>query len=157
MTFRSMIAGAVLAVSLATSALAAGPELNVTPTGLALRGFDPVTYQMESGPQAGDFNITASYEGATYRFASEENKKKFEANPAAFAPQYGGYCAMAAAFGKKFDGDPNVWKIVEGKLYLNVAPAVAVKWSEDISGNIKNADMKWSEIKSKTVEEANAN
>ncbi len=153
MKIRSIIAGALLAISLATSAMAAGPELNVTPTGLAMRGYDPVSYHMEGGPKPGDFGISVVYEGATYRFATEENKKKFEATPAAFAPQYGGYCAMGAVFGKKFDGDPNVWKIVDGKLYLNVAPAVATKWSEDIAANIKTADVKWTEIKSKKVEE----
>jgi YHS domain-containing protein len=155
MKIRSFITGAMLAASLATAALAAGPELNVTPTGLALRGYDPVSYQMDGGPKQGDFGISAEYKGATYRFASEDNKKAFEADPAKFAPQYGGYCAMGAAFGKKFDGDPTLWKVVEGKLYLNLAAPVAMKWSEDIAGNIKTADMKWSEIMDKTVEEAN--
>jgi YHS domain len=155
MKIRSFIAGALLAASLATAALAAGPELNVTPTGLALRGYDPVSYQMDGGPKLGDFGIAAEYQGATYRFASEDNKKAFEADPAKFAPQFGGYCAMGAAFGKKLDGDPNVWKVVSNKLYLNLAPAVAVKWSEDVAGNIKTAEMKWTEIKDKTVEDAN--
>jgi hypothetical protein len=139
-------AAAFLAAS-AIAALAAGPEVNATSTGLALRGIDPVTYFSDGAPKPGDFGITAVHEGAVYRFVSEDNKKKFEANPAAYAPQYGGYCAFAAALGKKFDGDPQVWKIVNDKLYLNVAPKVAEKWAADLDGNIKNADMKWPEIK----------
>ena len=71
----------------------------------------------------------------------------FEAAPEKYAPQYGGYCAFGLAQGYKFDGDPNVWKIVDDKLYLNLAPKVSEIWQEDVAGNITKADGKWTEVK----------
>jgi YHS domain-containing protein len=133
-------------------ALAAGPgpEINATITGLALRGYDPVAYFTDHRPVLGDYSITAQYDGATYRFASESHKALFEKEPAKYVPQYGGFCAFGTAHGVKFDGDPLVWKIVEDKLYLNIAKKVAVRWREDIPGNIKTADEKWQVLKDKT-------
>jgi YHS domain-containing protein len=145
---RKFALGTALAAALSASALAAGPEVNATSTSLALRGYDPVSYQTAGAPQPGDFNIVADYEGAVYRFVNEENRTAFMANPAKYAPQYGGYCAFGASMGKKFDGDPNVWKIVDGKLYLNLAPKVAELWSADTKGKIMAADEKWPVIKS---------
>lgn len=136
---------------LSASALAAGPDVNATSTGLALRGYDPVTYFSEGKPLPGDFNITAEHEGAVYRFVSEENKAAFAKEPARYAPQYGGYCAFGAAMGKKFDGDPNVWAIDGGKLYLNLAPKIAELWNADRPGKIKTADAQWSAIKDKAL------
>ena len=56
---------------------------------------------------------------------------------------------MGVALGKKLDGDPEVWKVVDGKLYLNVNRDVSVKWNEDIPGNLKKAEANWPSIKGK--------
>src|SRR5271168_3572377 len=116
-TFVSLAAAVALltAAAVTTPAIAAGPELNATITGLALRGYDPVAYFTDGKPVPGDFTITARHEGATYRFASEDHKALFEKDPAKYLPQYGGFCAFGTAQGYKVDGDPNVWAIVEGK------------------------------------------
>lgn len=145
-TLRKSAASAAIIFALATSAFAAGPEVNVTSTDLALRGVDPVSYFTEGKPMEGNFGITVVHEGAVYRFASEANKMAFEKDPAKYVPQFGGYCAFAAAMGKKFDGDPNVWKVVDNKLYLNVAPAVAEKWNADQANLIKQANEVWPTI-----------
>lgn len=71
----------------------------------------------------------------------------FEADPAKYAPQYGGYCAFGLAQGYKFDGDPQVWKIVDDKLYLNLSSKVSTIWQQDVPGNIENADAKWQMVK----------
>jgi hypothetical protein len=149
---KTLLAFAV-STALSASALAAGPEVNATSTGLALRGYDPVTYFSEGAPKPGDFNITAEHEGAIYRFVSEANKAAFLKEPARYAPQYGGYCAFGAAMGKKFDGDPNVWAIEGGKLYLNLAPKVSELWNADRANKIKAADEQWSSIKGKSPAE----
>lgn len=154
-SLRKMAFAAVFSALLSASALAAGPDVNATSTGLALRGVDPVTYFSESVPRQGVFDITAEYQGATYRFASEKNKAEFMKDPAKYAPQYGGYCAFGAAMGKKFDGDPNVWKIEAGKLYLNLAPKVAGLWNADRANKIKAADEQWSAIKDKAPDQLN--
>jgi YHS domain-containing protein len=137
----------------AAPALAAGTEVNVTITGLALRGYDPVAYFTDGKPVIGDYTITAQHEGATYRFASEDHKALFLKEPAKYLPEYGGFCAYGTAKGVKVDGDPTVWKIVDNKLYLNLAPAVATRWDQDIPDNIKIADEKWKVVKDKAPSE----
>ena len=136
-----------MAVALSASAFAAGADVNVTSTSLALRGYDPVSYQLAGAPQQGDFSIVAEHEGAIYRFVNEQNKATFLADPAKYAPQFGGYCAYGAAKGLKFDGDPNVWKVVDGKLYLNLATKVADLWNADMKAEIMTANEKWPLIK----------
>ena len=97
-------------------------HLNVNKDGLALAGYDPVAYFPEGGSKAqkGSKKITAKHRGVTYRFASEKNKKAFEANPEKFEPQYGGWCAWALSDGKgsKVDPSPKYFTVENGKLYL---------------------------------------
>lgn len=144
---KGALAALVTSVALSSATLAAGFDVNATTTDLALRGFDPVSYFTEDAPVEGEVDITAEHNGAIYRFASAENKEMFEADPAKFAPQYGGYCAFGAAQGYKFDGDPEVFKIVDDKLYLNLSPKVSEIWQQDVPGNIDTANMKWTDIK----------
>ena len=131
---------------------AAGPDVNATITGLALRGYDPVAYFIDGKPIPGDYRITARYNEATYRFASQEHKILFETNPVKYLPQYGGFCAFGAAQGVKVDGDPAVWKIVDDKLYLNLAPPVYDRWSANIPGYVKSANDNWPSLKDKAPE-----
>ncbi|PSL20993.1 YHS domain-containing (seleno)protein [Shimia abyssi] len=152
-TFKSLVVGAALAVTMASSALAAGVDVNATPTGLALQGYDAVAYHTVGEPTKGDFQITSVYNEATYRFASEENKAKFDADPESYAPQYGGYCAFGAAMGFKFDGDPTVWKIVDGELFLNLAPSIQTRWESDLDNLIVQADNNWVSIEDKAPAE----
>ncbi|MDX2211286.1 MAG: YHS domain-containing (seleno)protein [Sphingopyxis sp.] len=72
--------------------------------------------------------------------------------PGRLCAQYGGFCAMGVALEKKLDGDPNVWKIVDGKLYLNVNQDVSVAWNRDIPGNLEKANENWPGIKNRTPE-----
>lgn len=150
---RQLIAGVALSAALASSALAAGVELNASSTGLALQGYDPVAYFTQGQPTKGNWQITASHNDATYRFASEEHKKKFLANPDAYLPQYGGYCAFGAAMGFKFDGDPNYWKVVDNKLYLNISQDVQQRWQGDTAQYIPLANEKWEVIEDKAPSE----
>jgi hypothetical protein len=111
--------------------------------GVAIRGTDPVAYFTESRAVAGDPAITAEWGGATWRFASAANRDRFLADPAAVAPQYGGYCAWAVANGYTAETDPEAWRIVGGKLYLNYSKDVQADWETDIPGNIAKADTNW--------------
>jgi len=124
--------------------------VNTDQQGIALHGYDPVAYFTAGAPAKGSTKFTANFDGARYFFASAENQRKFQANPAAYAPQYGGFCAMGVALHKKLDGDPNVWKIVDGKLYLNVNADVSVAWQRDIPGNLAKANDEWPAIKNAT-------
>ena len=81
------------------------------------------------------------YQGFDYRFSSEENAQTFIADPAKYAPAYGGYCAWAIGANDALaPGDPNVYKIVDGTLYLNFSEGVAERWNKDIPGFIAKAD-----------------
>ena len=146
---KSIITGVALSAALSASAFAAGVELNASSTGLALQGYDPVAYFTDGQPTKGNWKITAVHDDATYRFASEEHKAAFEANPEAYLPQYGGYCAFGAAMGFKFDGDPNHWRIVDGELFLNISKDIQERWVTDIPGYITKADENWTEIADK--------
>lgn len=124
--------------------------VNTDQQGVALHGYDAVAYFTAGAPAKGSASFTTIYDGARYYFASAENLKKFQANPSAYAPQFGGFCAMGVALHKKLDGDPIVWKIVDGKLYLNVNKDVQVAWQRDIPGNLAKANGEWPEIKNAT-------
>ena len=121
--------------------------VNVDAAGLALRGHDPVAYFSASAPTLGKQQFTARHEGATYRFASAANRDAFVANPARYAPAYGGFCAMGVALEKKLDVDPQAWRVVDGRLYLNVNKDVQKRWLDDVPGNLATAEKNWPRLK----------
>lgn len=137
------IALSVLALLIFASAAAAS-EQNLSFHGIAIQGYDPVAYFTEGKPVPGDADITATHDGATYQFASNEHKAAFEADPDRYAPQYGGYCAYAAAQGAQASIEPEQFTVFNGKLYLNYNADVRARWSEDRTGYISKADAYWS-------------
>jgi YHS domain-containing protein len=114
--------------------------------GAAIGGYDPVAYFTEKKPVKGNPQFTAEWKGAVWHFASAANRDLFKADPAKYAPQYGGYCAFGASEGYAVKTEPDAWSIVDGKLYLNYNTTVRTKWSENIPERIKAADKNWPEI-----------
>ena len=114
----------------------------------AVWGYDVVSYHVNKRPVRGSGHFTADYQGATYLFASLENKNTFTKNPAKYVPAYNGFCAFGVAKGKKFAGDPEVWRIVDGTLYLNLNTKIQDLWLSDVDGMIKDGDKNWNRIKS---------
>ncbi|MEM7752565.1 MAG: YHS domain-containing (seleno)protein [Pseudomonadota bacterium] len=146
------------AVFLASTTFALAGDQFIDETGYAVSGYDVVAYfdleqsavgaaQPEGVP--GNKNITAEFNGATFAFATEANRDTFLANPAQFAPQYDGHCAYGVSKGGKVPGNPNLWRIVDGKLYLNITKNVVGFWEEDIPGNISLAENNWTGIEPK--------
>jgi YHS domain-containing protein len=134
----------MFAISLvALAATADRNYVNVDRHGLALQGYDPVAYFTEKRPIKGDPNITAAYEGATYRFSSPQNKEMFEKDPARYAPQFGGFCAYAVSINTTASIDPALWEIVDGRLILQNSKRAWDKWHKDPSGNLQKADANW--------------
>jgi YHS domain-containing protein len=131
-----------LGLSLASPALAVDP-VYTSWRGLALSGYDPVAYFTDGKPVPGSASFTLEWMGATWRFASAEHRDAFAANPALYAPQYGGYCAWAVSQDHTASSDPEAWKIVDGKLYLNYSRDVQKKWETDVQGNVRKADANW--------------
>lgn len=127
--------------------LFAGSEVEIDDNSVILAGHDAVAYFSENAAIEGSADFTSTYQGAIYRFKSAENRDAFNANQAKYAPQFGGYCALGAAFGKKFDIDGKAFKVVDGKLYVNKNVEVAETWVEDEVQFIADANGKWSDIK----------
>ena len=117
--------------------------------GVAVGGHDPVAYFAEGKPVVGNPQITLKHDGATWRFSSEDNRRAFQADPAKFAPRYGGYCAYAVAQGYTAKGNPEAWSIVDGRLYLNYDKNVRRTWEQDTAGNIRAGDAHWPAVLSK--------
>jgi len=144
---------AFAAATLAASSLtfAADIDMNADANDIAISGYDTVSYFTDSQPTLGSAEFSATYKNTIYQFSSEENRDLFRANPAKFAPQYGGFCAMGVALEQKLPVDPTAWHIRGDKLYLNLNKAVQKKWNSDIPGHIETAEDNWPEIKTKTA------
>lgn len=142
--FRLPIAALVFLLFGVNSALAREAEVYTGfLSSLAVGGYDAVAYFKSGKPVQGVAQFTFEYKGASWRFSSQENLEAFRSNPTAYAPQYGGYCAWAVANGYTASGDPLVWNIVGGRLFLNYDKSVQAKWSQDIPGFIAKADKNW--------------
>jgi hypothetical protein len=135
----------------AKSTMARG-AINTTADGVAIKGFDPVAYFTAGAPTAGSATWTAMHNGAQFRFASASNRDAFVAAPDKYAPQYGGYCAMGVAVGRKFDIDPAAFRVEGGKLYLNKDRKTQEVWLKDVPGNIEKANGKWSDVAKRTLD-----
>ena len=114
----------------------------------AAGGYD-VTSFFTGHPVAGSAQFTATDHGAQYRFASAANRDKFLANPAAYTPQYGGYCAWAVAQGRTAPGRPQFWRVVDNKLYFNFNADIQTRWVRDIPGNIAVGNRNWPTVLTK--------
>ncbi|MFQ6548822.1 YHS domain-containing (seleno)protein [Aestuariibius sp. 2305UL40-4] len=141
---------AALLAGLAGAAFA-GPQY-VDDTGFAVSGYDVVAYrdlaqvpvgQSQPAGVPGRSDITAEYNGAVFAFATEENRERFLTDPAFYAPQYDGHCAYGVAQGGKVPGNPNLWRIVDDRLYLNITSNVVTFWEEDIPANISLSEGNW--------------
>src|SRR5262245_7041051 len=111
--------------------------------GLALEGYDPVTYVADGAPKKGDKAIEATFNGALYHFVSQENRATFEKDPTKYAPAYGGYCGYAASVGKVRPGNPLIWSIVDGQLIVQHTKGADELWKKDVAGNKAKADKYW--------------
>lgn len=131
-------------LTLGTAQVLAVEPINTTIFGkVAIKGYDPVAYFSEARPVKGSKQHSTEWMDATWRFISAENLQAFTAEPQRYAPQYGGYCAWAVSQGDTADIDPEAWRIVEGKLYLNYNKEIQARWEADIEGHIEAADEQW--------------
>lgn len=117
--------------------------LNVDQDGRAVLGHDVVAYWTDSKPVQGSARFQSRYRGATYLFASAEHKAAFDAEPAKYEPQFGGYCGYAASIDKLSPIDPAFWEILDGRLVLQHNQKAWDLWHEDLTGNLVKADANW--------------
>ena len=113
----------------------------------AVQGYDVVSYQTGKRPIKGSGHLTAHHQGAVYIFANQANLESFNSDPEKYAPAYGGFCAYGVSVGKKFIGHPEVWRVIDGTLYLNLDANIQDEWFKDVPGRIKAANDIWEDIK----------
>ena len=147
MTIRLRWTGAFCVVAIATVATMAlagsRPAVNVSRGQLALRGYDAVAYWGNGRATQGVAEFEHRWNGAVWRFATAASRDMFAKDPTRYAPEFGGYCAYAVSRGYTADGDPNAWRIVDRRLYLNYSKRVQALWEEDIPGNIAKGRSHW--------------
>lgn len=120
--------------------------VNTDRSGLALKGHDPVAYFTDNAAVEGSAEFASTYGGATYRFASADHKKMFDADPSKYAPQFGGYCAYAVSRGDTASIDPEAFQIVDGRLLLQYSKSVRSTFNQDTTGNLAKADANWPKL-----------
>lgn len=127
------------------AAVAGSPveEVNRNSDGIAVHGYDVVAYFKDSKPVKGLATFEYAWMGTKWRFGSQENRDAFAASPAKYAPQFGGYCAWAVGHNYTADTDPEAWRIVDGKLYLNYNLSIQKKWELDRSKWIDEGHRNW--------------
>lgn len=114
--------------------------------GIAIKGYDTVAYFDQSQPVKGSPKFAYTWNGAKWFFASAAHRDAFAKDPDHYAPQYGGYCAFGASQGHAVPVDPEAWKIVDGKLYLNYNKDIQKEWFKDIPGHINEANENWPKL-----------
>ncbi len=133
------------------STLGTWAQENTSKDGVALQGYDPVSYFTLKKPVVGIKSNAVKYNGAVYYFANTSTKELFKKDPAKYAPAYGGWCAYAMGkMGEKVEIDPLTYKIKNGKLllfYNKYFNNTLEDWNEDEVGLYPKAEANWSRIK----------
>lgn len=134
---------AALACVFLSGSIEAKELLNTTWTGAAVKGYDPVAYFTDNKAVEGSSDFKSELNGATYYFASIEHKDLFDADPAKYLPQFGGYCAYGVSINKAVNIDPTAFQVIDGKLYLQYSKDILAKFNQDQAGNLQKAQSNW--------------
>lgn len=139
---------AVPAIGLFPTLAVAGkaPVYTSRSSNLALDGHDSVAYFNQGKAIAGNAANALEHDGARWLFASADNMEKFRADPEAYAPQFGGYCAFSVSQGKIVKGDPLLWAIEDGRLYVNYNKGIHFLWLKRKGLLIARARKNWPAI-----------
>lgn len=127
-------------------------QISTTSENVAIKGYDTVAYFADNGAVKGNPQFEFVWNGAKWLFSSKENMEKFKQSPEIYAPQFGGYCSWAVSHGYTADGDPDAWKVVDGKLYLNYNQKVKEKWEAEQQKLIEDGKKNWQDFKAKKPE-----
>ena len=139
----------ITSVLLSLALSSALPAVNAPSGNLAVRGYDAVAYFTDGKPVPGAPQFEIAWNGARWRFANEQHRDAFKQAPEKYAPQFGGYCAWAVAHGYTANGDPQAWKIVDSRLYLNYSKEVQRMWEANIPEYIRQGQSNWPGVLSK--------
>lgn len=140
-----LLGGATLAHS-ALPAFAAAARIATNKAGTAIDGYDTTAYWRNGAAKSGSATHSAQWHGTPWHFSDAETAALFQAAPEKYAPQFGGFCTRAMSFGKVVNGDPEVWRIYQGKLYLFAQPVGGEKFDEGQDPMIDKAQAKWDKL-----------
>jgi len=130
----------------AFASTAFGMDLRQSDSPYLLEGYDVVSYFSDSGPVEGDKKIQLVHEEHTLLFSTLANLEKFKADPDTYFPAFDGYCAYGVAYGMKAISDPEIYDIVDGRLYLQLNAGVKNRWNRRSDGHIKKAHRVWKKL-----------
>jgi YHS domain-containing protein len=120
--------------------------LNLDDKGVAIQGYDPVAFFTVKAPVKGKMEFTSDFHGARYWFHSAKNKSQFDAEPAKYEPQFGGYCAYGVSRAALAPIQIDAWQIVDGRLLMQKNKGIRDDFNEDAAGNLKKADGNWPKL-----------
>lgn len=147
-----ILSSAVLLAGCGSNAITGGKSaekvapVNKGSDNLAIKGYDAVAYFNDGRAVRGAEEFSLEYEGAMWLFTSQSNRDLFAQEPQKYAPQYGGYCSWAVGHGYTAPGDPEAWKVVDGKLYLNYNQDVKKKWEQEAASLITEGNKNWPDL-----------
>ena len=150
----ALLALAVTALSGCSAMLAQNPSSALKPVNavaeggddrVMLFGHDVVAYFTLGRHALGTAQFKSVYEGVTFRFANAEHKALFDRDPKKYIPQYGGFCADGIVYAIPWGGDADVWRIIDGRLFIFGGQASKDAFELDLPRNLKLADAYWSD------------
>lgn len=136
----------LMLVGVLAAVLLSGTVLQAAEQSLALKGYDPVAYFTEKRAMPGNPQYQHEWDGTTYRFASAKHLELFKADPDRYLPQYNNFCAASVAKGIKYNGNPEHWLVVDGRLYLFGGPAGPGAMKADPVAMKSKADANWDKV-----------
>ncbi|MEJ6402650.1 YHS domain-containing (seleno)protein [Yoonia sp. 2307UL14-13] len=142
LTRRAVMMSAIAIPFLANAAIAE-PKWVYAPFGFAIGGIDPVAYFRTGAVVEGSHSESVTWRGARWCFDNSVNREAFERDPHAFAPRYGGHCALALSSGALAPSDPEAWTIYDGELFLNHSLTAREVWLRDSKTHVAQADRNW--------------
>jgi YHS domain-containing protein len=122
-------------------------QLTVNPdTGLAISGFDPVSYFTDGKALFGRPEFELNKDGAVWRFSNEGNRGAFEQHPEIYAPRFGGYDPVAIGRDRSVRGHPLFWAVVGQRLYFFYSEKTRLAFLADPGRIIATAERKWPDV-----------
>jgi YHS domain-containing protein len=152
MSRRVVLGWSLLGVLAPFGAAHAAGEMSTAGDRVALQGYDPVAYFTDGRPEKGVAEFSASFDGATYWFKNTEHKALFTADPDHYAPRFNGYCTIMVSRGIKYEANPEMWAIADGKLWVFGGPRAMSSFREQTADVIAKAAENWPDVRQKPVQ-----
>jgi hypothetical protein len=142
------LAGLLLALSVDASGSLAATERIVTDwhTGLAIAGYDPVAFYTDGKPILGSPDFELAYGGVVWRFCNVGDREAFAARPDVYMPRFGGYDPLGVASGVAVAGNPSLWLISGGQLFLFYDRKRLEMFSADSERITGAAERRWPQV-----------